>query len=107
MDGEAPQDFGPLEPVLVHLGGELDEVGRDVRAGNQRIGDIGKHSVQSMAEFVKQRLRLIETQERRCAIRAFARLRTLTMIGSTTPSSFSCFRRALIQAPLRFDGLAK
>ena len=37
----------------------------------------------------------------------FAKFMTLTMIGRISPASFSWERKALIQAPLRFEGRAK
>jgi hypothetical protein len=65
---EAPQYFRLLEPMLVELRRQLDEIGGDIGAGNLRIGDGGKKAVQRMAEFVEQRARILEPEQRRLAV---------------------------------------
>ncbi len=52
--GETAQRLGPLQPMLEQLRRQLDEVARDVRAGEQRIGDVRQHAVQGVAELVEQ-----------------------------------------------------
>ena len=39
VPGEAPQHLRLLEPMLVELRRQLDEIGGDIGAGNLRIGD--------------------------------------------------------------------
>jgi len=43
--GKAPQHIGLLEPMLVKLRRQLDEIGGDVGAGNARIGHRRQQSV--------------------------------------------------------------
>ncbi len=61
------QDLRHLQPVLVKLRGQFDEVARHRGAGEQRIGHIGQEAVQRMAEFVEQRARVVEGEQRRLA----------------------------------------
>ena len=68
MAGEASQRLGALQPMLVELRGKFDEVARDVGPRQQRIGHVGEHAVQRMAEFVEQRARLVEAQQARFAV---------------------------------------
>ena len=87
---EAPQHLGLLQPVLVELRRQLDEIGGDAGAGNPRIGDVGEQAVQRVAEFVEQRARVIETQQRRFAVRRlWTKLQTLMICGRMSPASFS------------------
>ena len=76
-------------------------------AGEERVGDVGQQPVQRVAELVEQRARVVEGEQRRLALAALAKFITLTMIGLMSPASFSWLRKALIQAPLRFEGRAK
>ena len=66
--GEAPQHVGLLQPVLVKLRRQLDEIGGDIGAGDFRIGDGGQQPVQRMAEFVEQRAGVVKAQQRRLAV---------------------------------------
>ena len=68
MPGEAPQHLRLLEPMLVELRRQLDEIGGDIGAGNLRIGDVGEQAVQRMAELVEQRARVLEAEQRRLAV---------------------------------------
>ena len=68
MEREAPQDVGLLEPVFVELRGQLDEIGRDVGAGDLRIGHRGEQAVQRVAELVEQGAGVVEAQQRRLAV---------------------------------------
>ncbi len=63
MQGEAAQNLLLLQPMLVELRGKFDEIARDIGAGQQRIGHIRQQPVQRMAEFVKERARIVEAQE--------------------------------------------
>ncbi len=63
--------------------------------------------MQRVAEFVEQRARVVEAEQRRLAVGALAKLQTLTISGRTSPASFSWSRSDVIQAPLRLDGRAK
>ena len=65
VEREAPQHLRLLEPVLEELRRELDEIGRDAGAGEHRIGDVGQQAVQRVAEFVEERPRIVEAQQRR------------------------------------------
>jgi hypothetical protein len=49
--------------MLEDLGGKLDEVTGDVGSGNARVDDVGQHAVQSVAEFMEQRSRVIDAQK--------------------------------------------
>jgi hypothetical protein len=64
---KAPQHVRLFEPVLVELRWQLDEIGGDVGPGNLRIGDRGQEAVQRMAEFMEQRARVLEAEQRRLA----------------------------------------
>ena len=75
VEREAPQHGGLLEPVLVELRGQLDEIGGDVGAGNFRIGDGGEQAVQRVAELVEQGARVVEAQERRLAVGGLGKIR--------------------------------
>ena len=63
MQGEPAQDLRLLQPMFVKLRRKFDEIAGDVGARDQRIGHIGQHAVQRMAEFVKQGARIVETHE--------------------------------------------
>ena len=63
MAGETAQRLGSLEPMLEQLRGQLDEVARDIRAGEQWIGDVRQHAVQGVAELVEQGVRLVEAEQ--------------------------------------------
>ncbi len=67
--GEAPQHIRLLEPMLVKLRRQLDEIGGDIGAGNARIGHRREQAVKRVAEFVKQRAGIVEAQQRRFAVR--------------------------------------
>jgi hypothetical protein len=60
--------------MLVELRRQLDEIAGDAGAGNQGIFDIRQHAVQAMAEFVEQRARIIETEQRRTALRGLGKI---------------------------------
>ena len=45
------------------LRGKLDEVPGDMGAGNARIDDVRQHSMQRVAEFVKERARIVDAQQ--------------------------------------------
>ena len=92
MQGEAPQHFRLLEPVLVELRRQLDEIGGDAGAGDHRIGDVGEQAVQRVAEFVEQRAGVVEAQQRRLAVGALVKFITLTTSGRMSPASFSWSR---------------
>ena len=64
------QNLRHLQPVLVELRGQLDEIARHRGAGEQRIGDVRQQAVQRVAEFVEQRAGVVEGQQRRLAGRA-------------------------------------
>ena len=70
MHGKAPQHLRLLQPMLVELRGQFDEVGIDTGARDQRIGHVRQQPVQRMAELVEQRARVVEAQQRRLALRA-------------------------------------
>ena len=107
MPREAPQHVGLLEPVLVELRRQLDEVGGDAGAGNLRIGDGGEEAVQRVAEFVEKVRASSKLSSVGSPSGALAKLQTLTISGWMSPASFSWSRSDVIQAPLRFDGRAK
>jgi hypothetical protein len=60
VDGEAAEDLGPRQPMLVELRRQLDEIGGDVGAGDERVGDVGQEPVQGVAEFMEQGARIVE-----------------------------------------------
>ena len=68
--GEALQHLRPRQPVLVELGGQLDEILLHAGARHARIGDVREQAVQAVAELVEQRARVVEAQQRRLARRA-------------------------------------
>ncbi len=57
--------------MLVKLRGQLHEIARDTGTRNRGIGDIGKHAVQRMAEFVEERAGVVDRQKRRLALGGF------------------------------------
>ena len=61
------QDLRHLQPVLVELRRQLDEIARHRGAGEQRIGDVRQQAVQRVAELVEQRAGVVERQQRRLA----------------------------------------
>ena len=67
VPGELLQHLGPLQPVLVELRGQLDEIGEHAGARQRRIGHVGQQAVQAVAELVEQRARVVERQQRRLA----------------------------------------
>ena len=67
VHGELAQDLRLLQPVLVELRRQLDEVGQHAGAGDQRIGHVRQQAVQAVAELVEQRARVVERQQRRLA----------------------------------------
>ena len=67
---EALEHLRPRQPVLVELGGQLDEVARTLVPETRRVGDVGQEPVQAVAELVEQRARVVEDEQRRLARRA-------------------------------------
>ena len=63
VPGELPQHLRLLLPVLVELRGQFDEIGEHAGAGQRRIGHVGQHPVQGVAEFVEQRARVVRRQQ--------------------------------------------
>ena len=55
--------------MLVELRGQFDEIARHRGAGEQRIGHVRQQAMQRVAEFVEQRARVVERQQRRLARR--------------------------------------
>ena len=74
MAGEAAQNLALLQPMLVELRRKLDEIAQHVRAGERRIGYIGKQPVQRMAEFVEQCACVFEAQKTGFAWRGFHKI---------------------------------
>ena len=94
--------------MLVKLRRKFDEIAGDIGPGEQWICHIRQHAVQGVAELMKECAGIVEAQEAGFSLSpALEKFSTLTTIGSTSPSSFRCSRKELIQAPLRFDGRAK
>jgi hypothetical protein len=67
VPGEAPQHLRLLEPVLVELGRQLDEIGGDPGAGDHRMGHVRQQAMQPVAEFVEQGAGIVERQQCRLA----------------------------------------
>ena len=63
VQGETAQHFRLLQPMLVKLRGKFDEIAGDIGAREQRIGHIGQHAVQRVAEFMKERARVVEAKK--------------------------------------------
>ncbi len=63
MQSEAAQNLFLLQPMFIKLRGKFDEVARDIGAGQQRIGHVRQEPMQRMAEFMKERARIVEAQE--------------------------------------------
>ena len=62
--GELLQHLGPLLPVLVELRRQLDEIGEHGGARQRRIGHVGEHAVQAVAELVEQGAGIVGRQQR-------------------------------------------
>ena len=71
---EPPQHLRLLLPVLVELRRQFDEIGEHRCAGQRRIGHVRQHAVQPVAEFMKQRARIVGRQQRRLAVRALGEI---------------------------------
>ena len=54
------QNLRHLQPMLIELRRQLDEIARHRSAGEQRIGHVRQQAVQRVAEFVEQRARVVE-----------------------------------------------
>ncbi len=99
MERKAAQHFRLLHPVLVNLRGKLDEVPGDIGARNPGIGHIAQHAVQGVAEFMKERARIVEAQEARLALAAFGEVhhidhdRQLRAIEFLLPAELNSSRR--------------
>ena len=59
VDGEFGEDFRHFQPVFVKLAGQFDEIAGHGRARDPFVGDIGQHLVKRVAEFVKERARVV------------------------------------------------
>ena len=104
---ELPQHLRLLLPVLVELRRQLDEVGKHRGPRQRGIGHVGQHAVQAVAELVEQRACIVRRQQRRLAIGALGEVADIDDQGAISPSSFCWSRSEVIQAPERFEGLAK
>ena len=62
--GEAFQDVLGIQPVLEELGWQLDEITLDAGAGERTVRDIGQQTVQAVPELVKERMGVVERQQR-------------------------------------------
>ena len=97
--GVRVEDLGPVDPHLVDLAGELDEVAEDVRAREVRVGDRREQAVQGVAELVEERRDLVEREERRHAGRGLGHVevvdddRLACRAGATARRSSSSTRR--------------
>src|SRR5712691_7188838 len=69
MPGVSAQRFRYRQPVLEDLRGELDKVAAHRGARLREIAHPGQEPVQPMAELVEERLRIVEAQQRRVALR--------------------------------------
>ena len=74
MQREAPQHVRLLEPMLVELRRQFDEIGIDAGARDHRIGHVRQDAVQRVAEFVEQRARVVEGQQRGFAVGALGEI---------------------------------
>ena len=82
MPGKLPQHLRLLLPVLVKLRRQLDEIGEYAGARQRRIGHVRQHPVQAVAEFVKQRPRVVRRQQRRLAVGALGEIADIEDQGS-------------------------
>ena len=65
MGREFGQDLGHFQPVFIELAGQFHEIARHGRARDALICHVAQHLVERMAEFVKQRARIVIGQQRR------------------------------------------
>ncbi len=65
VDRVPPQGLRRRHPMLEELGRELDEVLAYRRAGLPGIAHAAQEAMEAVAEFVKERARLVESQQRR------------------------------------------
>src|ERR1700722_6627026 len=70
VERKAAQHLWLQDPMLKDLGGKLDKVASDMGAGNARIDDVRQHAVQSVAEFMKERTRVVDAQKTGLAVAA-------------------------------------
>jgi len=68
------QHLRPLLPVLIELRGQFDEIGENRSARQRRIGDVGQHAVQAMAELVEQGAGIVRREQRGRTICAFGEI---------------------------------
>ncbi len=100
MERETAQHAGLQQPVLIKLRGKLDEIARDIRARDARIGDVGQHAMQRMAELVEQCVRVVEADQLRRAGRAFREVHHIDDDGANVAGKF------FLAAELRHPGAA-
>ena len=74
VDGEAAEDFRPLQPMLVELRRQFHPVREHAGARDHGIGDVGEERVQRVAEFVEQRPGIVERQQRRLAFAGLGKI---------------------------------
>src|SRR5262245_55848635 len=63
MQCKACEHFSLFQPMFVQLGWKFDKIAGDICPGYQRIGHVAQHAMQRMAKFMKERARIVETQE--------------------------------------------
>ena len=59
MAGVGFDDLGHLQPMFEQLRRQFDEIARHRSSGDGFIRHLGQHPVQGVAEFVKQRARIV------------------------------------------------
>ena len=62
------QHLRHLQPMLVKLAGQFNEIARNRGAADETIGHIRQHLMQGMAEFMEQGARIVIRQQRRIAL---------------------------------------
>jgi hypothetical protein len=67
VEREAPKDLRPRQPVLVELGGKLDEISGHGGAGDHRVGHVREQRVERVTELVEQGAGVFEAQQGRLA----------------------------------------
>jgi hypothetical protein len=74
VPGMASQHLGLGDPVLEQLRGQFDEIAQHLRARQAAVGHVGQQPVQTVAELVEQRARVVQRQQRRRPRRALGKV---------------------------------
>jgi hypothetical protein len=107
MPGETAQHLRLLQPMFVKLGRKFDDRGR--RWCPRSKDSLHRTTCRAAhgREFMKLGAHIVETLETGLTLAGLGEIQDIDDVDRTSPSSFCCSRKELIQAPLRFERRAK